>query len=293
MTTWILSYGDSATYENKRIAECFTAKGIEHEFVSPWETAVMVGGATKPVVLVHGEEAERPKVALVRYGAGIPDSMLAFIRQLSLLGTTVINDATSIAKAKDKFVTGQILSNRGIIVPRTIPVQLPGNLGLIEKHIGLPCVIKLVTGSYGEGVHLCKTRSELNSLMSMLAVVAPNSTVLAQEYIACKSGEDVRVLVVGGEIIGAMRRTAPVGDFRANISGGGTGSPHPLDPLLVGIVTRTVEALGLTIAGIDLLFTDGGYAVCEANSNPGFLGFERYCEIDVAARIADFVRKKL
>lgn len=289
MSLFVLSYGDENTYENKRLIASLTERKIHHQFLSPCDISMVVS-RDEPQILVKGHKSELPDIALVRYGAGITDNTVAFIRELELSGVRSINSSSSITKAKDKLLTGQILSSIGIRVPKTMPVQLPANVDLIEEHIGLPCVIKLVTGSYGEGVYLCKTACELRSLLSLLAVVASGSSILAQEYLGSRAGEDVRVLVVGDEIIGAMRRTAPTGDFRANISAGGTGSPHPVTDEIRDIVIQTVKALGLTIAGIDLLFTDEGFAVCEANSNPGFLGFERYCEVDVAARITDYIQ---
>jgi RimK family alpha-L-glutamate ligase len=99
--------------------------------------------------------------------------------------------------------------------------------------------------------------------------------MIVQEYMNERVGEDLRVYVVGGKVLGAMRRTAPEGDFRANITGGGTGSSFEVTPEIEYLAIETARILGLSIAGVDLLFGKTGFVVCEANSNPGFQGFEK------------------
>jgi RimK family alpha-L-glutamate ligase len=114
-----------------------------------------------------------------------------------------------------------------------------------------------------------------------------------QEYLGAHPGEDLRVLVVGGKVIGAMKRTAPEGDFRANITNGGTGSNYEVTPEIEYIARETAKVLGLDIAGIDLLFDPRGFRVCEANSNPGFKGFEEYCGKDVADAITEYIKFRI
>jgi gamma-F420-2:alpha-L-glutamate ligase len=101
------------------------------------------------------------------------------------------------------------------------------------------------------------------------------------------------VLIVGGKVLGAMKRTAPSGDFRANITNGGTGEAYPVTPEIAEIALNAANVLKLDIAGIDLLFDSKGFHVCEANSNPGFSGFEKYCNTDVAGAIVSFIESKL
>jgi RimK family alpha-L-glutamate ligase len=118
-------------------------------------------------------------------------------------------------------------------------------------------------------------------------------TLIVQEYLGDQPGEDLRVLVIGGKVIGAMKRTAPDGDFRANITNGGTGSSFEITEEIDYIARETANTLGLAIAGVDLLFDKRGFRVCEANSNPGFSGFEKYCGIDVADAITEYVKYKI
>jgi glutathione synthase/RimK-type ligase-like ATP-grasp enzyme len=173
-------------------------------------------------------------------------------------------------------------------------VRFPIDEPLVKNNIGFPCVVKVVTGSYGEGVYLCERQRDFKKLMEFVDNLGNKKTMIVQEYMGERPGEDLRVLVIGGKVIGAMRRTAPEGDFRANITGGGTGEGFPLTDEIEFLARETAKVLGLDIAGIDLLFDKGGgFRVCEANSNPGFLGFEKYCGVDVADHLTDYVKFKI
>ena len=289
MTVWILSKDDESTYENGRLLESFKEKGISARVVDASDFDVIIARDISENILYKGQPVALPKVLLVRYGAGISKFMLFLIRQFENAGVTVVNTADSIEIAKDKLETSQILSRHKIPIPKTMMVRFPVNDEIVAKEIGFPCVVKLITGSYGDGVHLCEGRKNFVKLMDFVETLGSSKTMLVQEYLGERPGEDLRVLVVGGKVIGAMRRTAPEGDFRANITGGGTGQSFELTDEIEFIALETVRALGLTIAGVDLLFDKGGFKVCEANSNPGFLGFETYCGIDVAHLITDYV----
>ena len=129
--------------------------------------------------------------------------------------------------------------------------------------------------------------------MEFIETLKSSKTLLVQEYMGERPGEDLRVLVVGGKVIGAMKRSAPEGDFRANITNGGTGQAYELTDEIEYIARETAKVLNLDIAGIDLLFDSRGFRVCEANSNPGFSGFETYCDIDVAEVITDYIKFRL
>jgi RimK family alpha-L-glutamate ligase len=172
-------------------------------------------------------------------------------------------------------------------------VHFPITNDLIATHIGFPCVIKVLVGSFGEGVYLCHSETEYKKLIEFLKNLDNDKKLLVQEFINDQPGEDLRVIVVGNKVIGAMKRTAPPNDFRANITIGGTGESFPVTAEIESIALATAQALGLEIAGIDLLFDKRGFRVCEANSNPGFNGFDHYCNTDVASEIVSYVIKRL
>jgi RimK family alpha-L-glutamate ligase len=218
---------------------------------------------------------------------------VAVLRHFEQAGVIVVNGSAPIETAKNKMMTSQLLSRAGIPIPETMMVRFPIQEKLIAENIGYPCVVKVVTGSYGAGVYLCEKKKDYKKLVEFIESLGNKKTLLVQEYLGDHPGEDLRVLVIGGKVVGAMKRTAPDGDFRANITNGGTGEGYEVTPEIDYIARETARTLGLTIAGIDLLFDKRGFRVCEANSNPGFSGFEKYCKVDVADLITEYIKYKV
>lgn len=290
---WILSKKDGFEYENNRLVQSFESKGITAEIVDPGSFDIIVNKDIKQGLRYNGQPVELPQLLLVRFGAGISKFMLALIRQLEKAGVVCINSADAIECVKDKLHTSQILSQHSIAIPNTMMVRFPVDIEVVKDEIGFPCVVKIITGSYGEGVYLLDRKKDFVKLMEFIETLKSSKTLIVQEYMGDRPGEDLRVLVIGGKVIGAMKRTAPEGDFRANITNGGTGESYPLTDEIEYIARETAKVLNLDIAGIDLLFDTRGFRVCEANSNPGFSGFETYCGIDVADVITDYIKFKL
>jgi len=293
MDVWIFSRNSEIDYENKRLIETFTKKNITSKVVEPSYFDIIVNTNIKNSILYNGQLVELPKIVLVRTGAETSNFMLAVLRQLDKAGVICINEADSIETASDKLKTSQILSQHNISIPNTMMVKHPIDSTIVKNRIGFPCVVKVITGTQGIGVYLCEKRRDFNKLMEFIHNVGISKTLLVQEYIGLNPGEDVRVLVIGGKVIGAMKRTAPKGDFRANISNGGTGEKFDVTPEIDFIARETARVLNLHIAGIDLLFHNDGFVVCEANTAPGFKGFEKYCDVDIAELIVEYIDYKL
>jgi len=273
--------------------ESFAAKGIQARMCHPDDFDIIVDRDIHKGIKYKGEDLELPKLVLVRIGAGILPFQLAVIRHFEQAGIPCINGSLPIEIVKDKLRSSQILSRAGLAIPNTMMVRMPIDDGLVEKNIGFPCVVKVVTGSYGEGVYLCEKKRDYKKLMEFIDNIGNKKTMIVQEYLNERVGEDLRVLVIGGKVVGAMKRTAPEGDFRANITAGGTGENFPLTEEIEYLARETARALNLDIAGIDLLFDPRGFRVCEANSNPGFLGFEKYCGIDVADILTEYIKFRI
>lgn len=285
----ILTKQSTLDYETNKLLISFVASNIDASVCQFSNFDIITGHPIK----YNGKEFTLPNLVLVRLGAGITSVELAVIRYFELLGIPCINSSTSINIVQNKFHTGQILSNANIAVPTTMLVHFPITNNLIATHIGFPCVIKVLVGSFGEGVYLCQTEQEYYKLIEFLKNLDNDKKLLVQEYLNDRPGEDLRVFVVGNKVLGAMKRTAPSGDFRANITIGGTGESFLVTPEIEEIALATAKALGLEIAGIDLLFDSRGFRVCEANSNPGFSGFDYYCNTDIGKEIVDYISNQL
>jgi ribosomal protein S6--L-glutamate ligase len=207
-------------------------------------------------------------------------------------GVIVVNSAESIMRARDKLLAHQILAEAGVPLPRTVLARQPSDVSKMVKLVGGPPVIlKLLSGTHGKGVMLGRDLDEIQA--SLDTVWALNQTLLIQEYVRECAGADIRVMVIGGRVFGAMRRSAKLGGFRANVHQGAAVAEHPLDEELEWLALRCSEVLGLEIAGVDLVRGKDGYSVIEVNSAPGFEGFERATGKNVASAMLRYVRFRL
>jgi RimK family alpha-L-glutamate ligase len=172
-------------------------------------------------------------------------------------------------------------------------VRFPVDPHLVARQIGFPCVIKLLVGSYGDGVVLSRDPTSFRDLMELVSGLDRSQSLILQEYIGTRPGKDLRVWVIGGQVIGAMLRSSTDGSFKANISRGGDGQAFPLNPELERLARDSAAALNLDIAGVDLLFDGDDYSICEVNSAPGFQGFETATGLNVARLVLEHCRSRM
>lgn len=293
MSILILSKRDEGEYENRRLVKSLSDLGIPTTIYHPDKFDVIVGKGIGHGIKYEGKEFEMPDLVLTRTGSGTTDFITALVRQFEEEHVKCINSSLSVDIAKDKMRSHQLLASHGLPIPNTMLVRFPVDASIVDSMIGWPCVVKVISGSYGEGIYLCENKKAFVKIMEFINSLNSPRTLIVQEYIDTKPGEDLRVFVIGGKVIGAMKRHAPDGDFRANISNGGYGEPFEVNGEIEYLAREAARICGLQIAGIDLLFDKDGYKICEANSAPGFEGFEKYCQVDVAGQIAEYIKYKL
>lgn len=293
-TVWLLHHALGIdAYENKRILECLTTSNINARILEPVHFDIIVSRNNSKSIRYKGERIDAPDLILSRTGANSPYFTLALMRQFERFGIPVINSSQSVSVVSDKLASSQMLAQAGLPIPKTILINGDVDVDLIEKEIGFPCVIKATSGSKGKTVYLCGTRQIFEGLMELLSSIALKKTLIIQEFIDACPGTDLRVWVIGGKTVVAMKRTGAAGDFRANISQGGTAELFEITEEIDYLARETSRVLGLQIAGIDLLFDKDGYKICEANSSPGFKGMDKQCGQDMAQKIIDYIKLKL
>ena len=293
-TVWILHHATGINgYENTQLLDRLSKAGIEGRVLEPKFFDIIVSRGSTRSIRYKGERIEMPNLVLSRTGSGTNYFTLALMRQIEKFNIPVINDADSVSVVSDKLLTSQILTKENLPIPKTLLVNGDVDIDLVEKEIGFPCVVKATSGSKGKTVHLCETKKEFAGLMALLSSIALKKILIIQEFIDAAPGTDLRVWVIGGKTIVAMKRTSGDGDFRANISQGGSGENFIISEEIDYLARETARSLGLQIAGIDLLFDKEGYKICEANSSPGFEGMDQYCGQDMAQRIVDFIKLKI
>ncbi len=288
MDLWILQKRPSGLlepFELTRLREEARELGIRVEAVAPEEIDLIVSRGGRRSIRRCGIEVNLPDALLPRTGSATDYFSLAILRQMEHLGVEVINSSQSIEAVKDKLYSLQILAQNNLPIPRTMLVRFPVDVDLVAQQIGFPCVVKLLVGSYGEGVVLSRDPGGFRDLMELIASLDRSQAVILQQYIGSRVGQDLRVWVIGGRVLGAMLRSSTDGSFKANISRGGEGQPYPLSPELERLALSCAAALKLEIAGVDLLFDDDQYSVCEVNSAAGFAGFEAATGVNVARAV--------
>jgi ribosomal protein S6--L-glutamate ligase len=223
-----------------------------------------------------------------RIGASITRYGTAVLRQFELMGSFTPNSSDAIARARDKLRSHQLLAAQGIGLPVTVFGDNPDDTVDLLSMLGPPPhVIKLNEGTQGAGVMLTEKPSASRSVIEALRGLYAN--FLVQEFIAEAKGADLRCFVVGGEVVAAMRRQAPKGDFRSNLHRGGSARAVRVSEAEQATAVRAASVLGLGVAGVDLIRSRRGPLVLEVNSSPGLEGIEAAAGVDIAGRIVDFV----
>jgi ribosomal protein S6--L-glutamate ligase len=217
------------------------------------------------------------------------DLEISLLKQFQMMGIPVFNEYLPVMRAKNKLRTLQILTKNNIPVPASIVVRKLEYLDESIKAIGgYPVILKTPLGTWGKGVALVESRRSLHSSLDILWSSSGANLFLIQEYIAEADGSDYRAFVLGDKVIGAVKRTAPKGDFRSNLHLGGAGVPVKLTDEEQRLAVRSAQALGLQMAGVDILRSKKGPLIMEVNSNPGITGITRVTGNDVAGEIIKF-----
>ena len=272
------------------------------ELVNIFDMCIEVDNDQKETILYKGKRVRRPDVALCFYVGGTafgvqdPDNMhLRILDQLQMLGTHCIQSSSQLAVTSDKLKSAQILAAAGIKVPTTILVTDAITSKYIVEKLGLPVVVKPNDGTEGIGVCLIKTEEELKRYLEQRD---RNTPLIAQQYISTSCGRDMRITMLGDEIIYAMERdNTKNGDFRSNISQGGV--VHILTPPAeaLDIARKSMKTLGLNICSVDLLYGEDCFYVGEVNSIPGYAEGQTYEGEDVTKRyqrlLGEYVMKNM
>ena len=219
-----------------------------------------------------------------RIGASVTKYGTDVLRQFEYCGKRVVNDASSILRARDKLQTHQILTHHGIPMPLTVFGDNPDDTDDLLSMLGEgPCIIKLNQSSQGSGVILTSKPNASRSVIETLRGLRAN--FLVQKFIPEAEGVDVRCLVINGKLVAAMRRQAKAGEFRSNLHRGGRGEVFTPSDRIVELAIQSTKLLGLDVAGVDILLSNQGPVVLEVNSSPGLEGIEKVTGINVAREI--------
>ena len=286
MDIGILTTRNQQYHPNRRFLEAAHKMGHRALLIDPWKCHLVVGH-DGGMITYRGRDFPHLDVVLPRIGATIEDYEMAVVRQLELLAIPLVNGYDSIAKSRDKFSCLQVLASHGIRVPRSIVVTDSRNLVRLIKDLnGPPVIVKLLRGRQGTGVTLAESHQAVEFVLNNLSGFGDSA--LLQEFVGESRGRDVRALVVGGEIKATMVRQSRGGDFRSNIHLKGVGAGIDLSEEYRKVAVTSAKALGLDVAGVDMLEARDGPMVLEVNYSPGFRELEKVARIDIAEAILNY-----
>ncbi|MCR9017308.1 30S ribosomal protein S6--L-glutamate ligase [Aquiflexum gelatinilyticum] len=279
-------------FSTKRLIEAIRTAGHE-ALVVDHSLCDLIIEQEGPYIIYKGEKLEGVDAIIPRIGASVTFYGTAVVRQFELMGVFSAVDSQAIVRSRDKLRSLQILSKAGLGMPKTAFTNFSkgGEKALIERVGGAPLIIKLLEGTQGLGVVLAETKKAGQSVIE--AFHGLKARIIVQEFIKEAKGADIRAFVVNGKVVGAMKRQGAEGEFRSNLHRGGVATVIKLTKEEKAAALGAAKALGLDIAGVDMLQSERGPLILEVNSSPGLEGIEQATGVNIAGEIVKFIEESV
>ncbi len=280
---------DTKLYSTKRLVEACEIRGHTARVVNHVKCDIYIE-KRKPQVIYGGEPLTGIDAVIPRIGASVTFYGTAVVRQFEMMKVFSTIESQALVRSRDKLRSMQILTRSGVGIPKTVFTNYSKDVGsIIDAVGGAPCIIKLLEGTQGLGVVLADTKKAAVAVCE--AFNSLKARVIVQEFIKESRGMDVRAFVVDGRVVGAMKRTGKEGEFRSNLHRGGSAQLIELTQEEETTAIKAAKALGLHVAGVDMLQSDRGPLVIEVNSSPGLEGIEKATGQDIAGEIVKFIER--
>lgn len=279
----------SYIYSTSRLIEEAKNRGHKVVVVDPLKCNLVME-KKEPNIHVVKHKLERVDAIIPRIGSSITHYGSAVIRQFEMMNVFTALNSNALLRSRDKLRSMQLLSRESIDFPKTFYTNMNSSLEaeeILEFVGGAPIVVKVLEGTQGVGVMLLETKMAAISVIQ--AMHSLHAKIMVQEYIKEAGGKDLRVLIVNNKVIGAMVREGKEGDFRSNLHRGGTATQAKLSKEERFVALQACKAMGLQVAGVDLIRSDRGPLVLEVNSSPGLEGIEAATGVNIAESIIKFV----
>lgn len=281
----VLSRG-SKLYSSRRILEAAEQRGHQAEIINYTKCYCNVGKKGLEVCL--DGKLIKPDAVIPRIGSSVTTYGSVIVRQFQTMNVFTTLGSLALVRARDKLRSLQVLARSEIDIPKTAFAKYSKDANrIIESVGGVPLVIKILEGTQGLGVVLADSVISAKSIIQ--AFYGLKANFIVQEYIKEANGQDIRVFVVDGKVVGSMLRKCKEGEFRANFHRGGSIESIDLTKKEKGIAIKAAQALGLSVAGVDLMRSKRGTLVIEVNASPGLEGIEKATGNDIASEIIKFI----
>lgn len=244
---------------------------------------------SNPIIRYEGKELRGFDAIIPRISADLTSYGTSVVRQFELQGAYTTARSIAIVRSRDKLRATQLLAKAGVGIPKTVFARETADLDdVIAQAGGAPLIIKVASGTHGNGVVLAETKKAAEAVMQAFYVEGVN--FLVQEFIRESAGTDIRALVVGGKVVASMKRQSLDDDFRSNVHQGGEGIKVKLTEEESKVAKKAAKAMGLSICGVDMMRSKQGPLVLEVNSSPGF-AIEQVSGKNVAERIIKHIEQ--
>lgn len=283
----ILSKG-AANYSTKRLKEEALARGHDVKILNYAKCYVSIE-SNRPVVRYRGDELTDIDAVIPRISSKLTSYGGAIVRQFEVQNIFTTTTSISLTRTRDKLRSMQLLAKAGVGIPKTVFARETADFDdVLEQIGGAPVIIKVASGTHGNGVVLAETRKAAKAVMQ--AFYVEGVSFLVQEYIEESAGTDIRAFVVNGKVVASMQRKSLTDDFRSNLHQGGEGTPIKLTDDERKVAQRAAKAMGLQVCGVDMMRSNRGPLVLEVNASPGF-GIEKVTGRNVAEKIIEYVEQ--
>jgi ribosomal protein S6--L-glutamate ligase len=275
-------------YSTKRLVEAAKKRKHEVEIIDPLMCDIIIE-KKNPKVIFKGRTLEADAI-IPRIGASVTFYGTAVVRQFEMMKVFSAVESQALVRSRDKLRSLQVLSRAGLGMPKTVFSNYAKDVQSMINYVGgAPLVIKLLEGTQGLGVVLAETNNAAESVIE--AFNGLQARVIVQEFIKESKGADIRVFIVYGTVVGAMKRQGKEGEFRSNLHRGGSANIIELSDDEENAALKAAKSLGLGICGVDLLQSSRGPLVLEVNSSPGLEGIETATKKDIASTIIRYIER--
>ena len=288
MNIAILSNGPG-NYSTKRLKEEAILRGHDVTVVKYKECYASIE-QNNPTVNYRGKDLSKFDAIIPRIASYMTKYGTAIVRQFEMQGLYTVSSSIAISRSRDKLRSMQLLSKYGIGIPKTVVSRNTTDIdNLLDQLGGMPVIIKLARGTHGNGVVLAETKKAAKSVLQAFYLTNDDGTnILLQEFIEESAGTDIRAFVVGSRVIASMKRQSLDDDFRSNLHKGGEGTIVKLTDEEKKVVVKAAKAMGLNVAGVDMMRSSRGPLILEVNASPGF-GIEKVTGRNVAGAIIEYI----
>lgn len=278
-------------YSTRRLVEAAKEKGHE-VIVVDHSKCILELEKKNPRIYYNGAYLDDIDAIIPRIGASVTFYGTSVVRQFEMRRIFSAVESQALVRSRDKLRSLQILARAGVGLPKTVFTNYSKDVDhVIESVGGAPLVLKLLEGTQGLGVVLAETHNAASSVIE--AFNGLKARVIAQQFIKESGGADIRAFVVDGIVVGAMKRQGKEGEFRSNLHRGGSAAIIELSDQEELTAIKAARAMGLGVAGVDMLQSSTGPLVLEVNSSPGLEGIEAATKKDIAKEIIKYLERNV